>query len=355
MAVKYSVIGLMSGTSMDGLDLAYCEFVLKNQKWEFKIKNSVTISYSEKWLEKLNTARQLSKKELDELDAEYGVYLSEQVNRFTEIENIQELDFIASHGHTIHHQPEAGITVQIGAGEEICQGTGKTVVCDFRVQDVRLGGQGAPLVPVGDKYLFSEYDACLNLGGFANISFDREGDRLAFDICPVNIMMNYMTRKVQLEYDNNGDLARSGTVIQCLLEALNGLVFYQADIPKSLGVEWVEECVFPLIRQEYLLADVLRTMVEHISVQISEEIIGYDLKNVLVTGGGAFNTFLMEQVESKVSARLVVSDSEITDFKEALVFGFLGVLRMRNENNILKSVTGASIDHCSGEIFHFPQ
>tara|TARA_R110002050_G_scaffold290260_1_gene443697 strand:- start:17935 stop:19008 length:1074 start_codon:yes stop_codon:yes gene_type:complete len=352
--MKYRVIGLMSGTSMDGLDLAYCEFVFKMQKWDFKIIHSETIPYSKKWLKHLNNARQLSKKDLAELDLTYGVYLGQQVNNFIRKEKIFEVDFIASHGHTVHHQPAKGITVQIGNGEEISKHTGKTVVCDFRVQDVKLGGQGAPLVPIGDKLLFSEFDACVNLGGFVNVSFDKQNQRLAFDICPVNIMMNYMTQKIGLKYDESGDLARKGEIISGFLMALNQLHYYAASIPKSLGIEWVEAEVYPLIKNEYVIQDVLRTMVEHVAIQISKGLDVPSLNHVLVSGGGAFNTFLMERIRANSRANFSILGKDITEFKEAMVFAFLGVLRMRNENNILKSVTGASIDHCAGEIFRMP-
>ena len=350
MKGEYYVIGLMSGTSMDGLDIAFCRFMLKNGNWGYSILNSETIKYSKDWLEKLNSARSLSNTELEVLDSLYGKYLGEQVLSFTKRHQILDYDFISSHGHTIHHRPEEGVTIQIGSGMMISETTSKKVVNDFRTQDVTLGGQGAPLVPIGDRLLFSEYQACLNLGGFANISFDLN-KRVAFDICPANIVLNYVTRKMGLEYDQGGEIARLGHVDPKLLGLLNTLPFYKKEVPKSLGIEWVERNVYPLLSDEYSNEDLLATLAEHISIQIGKVFNYYGIKTVLVSGGGVFNQFLMGKIKTKTSSDVVVLDDLISEFKEALVFAFLGVLKVRNEINVLSSVTGAKKNHSAGTVF----
>ena len=239
--------------------------------------------------------------------------------------------------------------MQIGNGQVIANTTGSKVVCDFRTQDVEFGGQGAPLVPIGDELLFSNYDYCLNLGGFANISFRERNERIAFDICPVNIVLNYYTNKIDLTFDDKGKLASSGKVNKKLLNQLNELEFYSRSYPKSLGLEWVVEFVYPLIDSYKLeTKDVLRTFTEHLAYQISEVI--QNNSNVLITGGGAFNNFLVERIEFYLLQKIDLPSIEIIDFKEALIFAFLGLLRIENQVNCLKSVTGANKDHSSGMI-----
>jgi anhydro-N-acetylmuramic acid kinase len=229
---------------------------------------------------------------------------------------------------------------------------GQTVVCDFRVQDVALGGQGAPLVPIGDKLLFSDYDFCLNLGGFANISTDNDTDRIAYDVCPVNIVLNRYVEQLGLNYDDEGKIASTGTINEELFEKLNDLEFYKANYPKSLGLEWVDKNIFPLIDAFQLeIQDVLKTFVEHIAVQLASEINKKSHASVLVTGGGVYSTYLVNRLEAYSKNEIIIPSKAIIEFKEALIFGFLGVLKLRNEVNCLKSVTGASQNHCSGKIY----
>jgi len=343
-------IGLMSGTSLDGIDLVYVRFSADNYS-EFQIIFSETISYSKQWKELLQNAIFSSDKELQNLDKLYGNYLSDVLNTFISNYKIENIDFIASHGHTVLHQPKEGITLQIGNGEIIAKKTNQKVICDFRTQDVKLGGQGAPLVPIGDELLFSEYDFCLNLGGFSNISFKESNTRVAFDICPVNIVLNYYANKIGLEYDESGKIASEGKVNQLLLEKLNSLDFYQQKHPKSLGLEWVQKIIFPLIEsQEKELSTILRTFVEHVAIQIGKII--KNNSSVLITGGGVFNTFLMKRIEFYANIKIEIPNNKLINFKEALIFAFLGLLRADNQINCLKSVTGASKNHSSGEIFY---
>ena len=343
-------IGLMSGTSLDGVDLAYIKMHSSLYK-DFEILKAETISYSKEWKTKLQEAITYKEKDLKELNIEYAELLGEILNNFIKTHTINNLDFVASHGHTILHQPENGITLQIGDGQIIANRTQQKVVCDFRTQDVQYGGQGAPLVPIGDRLLFTDYEYCVNLGGFANISYEKNNQRIAFDICPVNIVLNHYTRIIGLEYDNEGKIASEGTINVELLERLNQLSFYKKTPPKSLGLEWVQNNIFPLIDEyETDIPTILKTFTEHVAVQIGNSV----KKNttILITGGGAFNTFLMKRIEFYVKTKIKQVDKELIDYKEALIFALLGVLKVQNKVNCLQSVTGAKKDHSSGEIFY---
>lgn len=340
----------MSGTSLDGIDLAHITFELHNE-WTFKIHNAETVSYTEEWKTKLSNLVNYNLNTLKEIDKDYTIYLSEIIFTFIQKNKLNTIDAVCSHGHTALHQPENGLTYQIGNLKQIAQLTGYKVVCDFRVQDVKLGGQGAPLVPIGDQLLFSKYDFCLNLGGFANISFADNSKRIAFDICPVNIVLNYYCQKINLEYDDNGNLASEGILNISLLNELNAIEFYQQDFPKSLGLEWVNSNIFPIIDAYQLeVKDVLRTVVEHIAIQINSILKQKTNASVLVTGGGVYNTFLINRLKDLNENKIIMPSKAIIEYKEALIFGLLGVLKLRNEINCLASVTGAKHNHSSGII-----
>jgi anhydro-N-acetylmuramic acid kinase len=341
-------IGLMSGTSLDGIDLVYVKF-LKNEYSFFEIIHAETVSYTAEWKLLLQQAIHFSSDALLDLDVVYGKHLGSVLADFISNYKITEIDFIASHGHTVLHQPEEGITLQIGSGVEIAKITQQKVVSDFRTQDVKLGGQGAPLVPIGDELLFSKYDFCLNLGGFSNVSFKKESKRIAFDICPVNIVLNHYANKIGLEYDADGSIASEGELNRSLLEKLNTLAFYNKEAPKSLGLEWVQQEIFPLIDAiEEDVASVLRTFVAHIAIQISKII--KDSDSVLITGGGVFNSFLMQEIENYSNIKIVQVSGTLINYKEALIFALLGVLKIDNQINCLKSVTGAHKNHSSGVV-----
>jgi anhydro-N-acetylmuramic acid kinase len=354
-------IGLMSGTSLDGLDLVAVEFWQNAKNWDFNIVSAKTISYSNNWQKWLSKSSKLPGEKLITLHTNYGRFLGNESLRFIHEISFQP-DLIASHGHTVFHQPEKGFTFQIGSGADIAAITGITTVSDFRTGDVALGGQGAPLVPIGDKLLFSQFDYCLNLGGFANISFEENNKRLAFDICPLNFILNHFAEKQGLQYDKNGDLGRKGKVNQDLLEKLNSLPFYSKTPPKSLGREWVENSFMPILNNfEISDKDKLRTVYEHVAQQIGK--IGEGKEEgkgegkdegkgkMLVAGGGAFNLFLIELIKSLSNVEIVIPSNEIVNFKEALIFAFLGVLKIRGEINCLSSVTGARKDNSSGIVF----
>ncbi len=342
---EMKVIGLMSGTSVDGLDIAYCEFKKLEEGYSYTIGASSTIDYPEGLRDSLKNILHADPDEIEKLDQALGVFFGKAVSRFISNNELKP-DLIASHGHTVFHQPEKGITLQIGDGKRIYELTNIPVAYDFRSKDVSLGGQGAPLVPIGDRYLFGEYDYCLNLGGIANISLEKNGERIAWDICPMNLILNRLAQRKGLEYDRRGELAKAGKIDQTLLDKLNALDYYEQTPPKSLGLEWIKEKVFPLLDECQSTENALATCVEHIVTQISQ-VVDAD-KKILVTGGGAHNSYLISCLRKKV--QVVVPDSKLVNYKEALIFAFLGFLRVRGEVNVLKSVTGAKEDSVSGEI-----
>ena len=340
--VKNRVLGVMSGTSLDGIDLAICTFT-KNKQWEFKIDKSETLKYSDYWVKTLANLHKKNKNIVTQTDIEYGEFIGRTINTFLGNEKV---DFISSHGHTIFHQPQNKHTLQIGNGKTIAKVTGTTTINDFRNLDVSLNGQGAPLVPIGDLHLFPDYKYCVNLGGFSNISIKEKNTIVAFDICPVNIVLNKICSILDIEYDNNGDIARKGKLIPELLQQLNQLKFYKKSPPKSLGREWVEGHINPLIKDKKP-EDSLHTFCEHIAIQIGSFI---KHESALFTGGGVFNSFLMERIQYYSSSNIIIPSNTIINFKEALLFGFIGVLKARNEVNCLQSVTGAERDNCGGVI-----
>ena len=337
----------MSGTSLDGIDLAHIEFHFSGS-WNFKILASETVAYPKTWQKILGEAVFYDDSRLKQINEDYTVHLAEVISEFLSKNDISEVDAVCSHGHTIKHEPENGFTLQIGNLPKLSKLLKQKVVCDFRVQDVELGGQGAPLVPIGDELLFPQYDFCLNLGGFANVSTKKDGVRLAYDICAVNTVLNWLTNKIDLAYDDEGKIAATGALDAALLEELDKIPFYEQQPPKSLGIEWVNQQIFPLFEGKEDIASALNTYAVHIG-----NIIGKELTHgkVLVTGGGAFNAFLIAQIQKNTSAEIIIPDAETVNYKEALIFAFLGVLKLRDEINVLSSVTGASKDHSSGKIF----
>lgn len=349
---SYNVIGVMSGTSLDGIDLAHIQFTIANEKWDFKILETKTIGYSPDWLHILKNAVDSSENELQNLNSDYTLLLGTIISDFIQKNKIQNLDAVCSHGHTILHQPHNKFTLQIGNLPEIAKQTNQKIVCDFRVQDVLLGGQGAPLVPIGDRILFSEYDYCLNLGGFSNISFEANQKRIAFDISAVNTVLNFYANQFHLDYDDKGHISKKGNLNQKLLSELNALDFYQKKYPKSLGFEFVKETLLPLIENHPIpTEDKMRTFTEHIAIQIA---LALPLKKgkLLITGGGAYNDFLIERIRFHLpEIQIIIPENTILEYKEALIFALLGVLKLRGEINVLSSVTGAKMDHSSGNIY----
>ena len=349
--LSYSVIGIMSGTSMDGVDLAHCVFKLHDGKWNYRIDRAQTIVYDEKWRMRLSQLYRQSAQVYAKTDLYYGKYLGILINSFIEEQNLNP-DFISSHGHTIFHQPEQGLTAQVGSGAAIYAETGIKTICDFRSVDVMLGGQGAPLVPIGDAILFNDYNACLNLGGIANIAYRLEDTHVAFDISPCNIILNRVARITGKSFDDGGQMASLGTIHSPLLNRLNALPYYEEIKPKTLGREWINTQFWPVVK-EFPLApnDLMATLSEHISEQLSKVILQSGAENILVTGGGALNHCLLESTREKTGKELVLPEPLLIHFKEALIFAFIGVLRIRQENNVLKEITGSRKSHIGGAIF----
>ena len=341
----------MSGTSLDGIDMTYVNFQ-KNKFWEYKILFAKTFKYDDLWKNKLECSQDLNGNKLKILNEEYTKFLAYKINKFIEENSIKQIDFIGSHGHTIFHKPSAGYTFQIGNIQNLANYVGKTIICDFRIGDVMLGGQGAPLVPIGDLLLFKNHDTCLNLGGFANISIKKNNKIIAYDICAVNTVFNFLSKKIKLEFDNEGSNARKGKFIKDLYDKLENLKYYSLNPPKSLGIEWVKSKIFPLLEHfsSFSVYDLMHTYLVHISKEIAKNL--NQSNSVLITGGGAYNSFLIEQIRKYTNAELILPERLLIEYKEAIIFGFLGVLKFRNEINCLKSVTGSKKDHSSGKIFY---
>lgn len=351
MKEQYRVTGLMSGSSMDGVDLACCDFMWNGQEWDYHIIEAETYPYDDDLLRRLAYACNLGKSEIHKLDLELGNYYADLLNTFHREKGLLP-DLISSHGHTILHDPPRGITFQAGNGRIMAEKTRITVINDFRSEDVAQGGQGAPLVPLGDRLLFKQYEGCLNLGGFANISFEESsGILMAYDLCPANMALNSVAALEGLEYDMNGEMARKGQPDEGFLEKLNRLDYYAVDPPKSLGREWFLDRFQPLtIKSGLDNYDLMSTVLEHIAQQISAGINRAGTGSVLVTGGGALNRTLVERLRYHSRASLVIPEKRLVHFKEALIFALLGVLKIRGEINVLASVTGGREDLSAGTI-----
>jgi len=383
----YKVIGLMSGSSLDGLDVAYVNLQERTssstqvgKSWEFELLHTACYPYSDSWKQRLAAAPTLSALDYQLLHVEYGHYLGEQVVKFIEEYGLEyKVQLIVSHGHTAFHWPARQLTAQLGDGASIAARTRVNVVSDLRAMDLALGGQGAPIVPIGEELLLPGYELFLNLGGIANVSkhgaaggpggegsSDGAGGFLAFDVCPANRILNSLAALEGMAYDADGALAATGKVDNPLLQQLNALPYYAMPYPKSLANEFGTEVVFPLIRAAMVdrglsTVDALRTYVEHIALQVARavEALGGDAataaeaagRRMLVTGGGAHNTFLVERLRRRLGFEVVVPDKALVDFKEALVMALIGVLRWREENNVRASVTGASRDSIGGAVW----
>lgn len=359
MANSYTLIGIMSGTSMDGVDLAHVTFSRNDQeKWHHIVHATRTVSYPKELLEALRISTRLSVEEMCRLDKALGRFFGAKVNEF--IGDFQlsttEIDAIASHGHTVFHQPQKGFTLQIGCGTTIASITQIKVINDFRTKDVVNGGQGAPLVPIGDTILFADLaDAFLNIGGFANICL-KSDPVIAFDIGPGNLPLNQICQEhFNQLYDINGEIAANGTMLPRIFDILNDLDYYHESAPKSLGTEWLTEVFNPLLKsyENENPRDLLHTITRHFAYQISSTLNNNGVKSVLVTGGGAKNAFLVSQIREHFNGEVIIPSKELIDFKEAIVFGFLGALYLDGQPNTIASVTGAKIAVCGG-VLHTP-
>lgn len=357
----YRVIGLMSGSSLDGLDIVFAEIHENGGKWSFEILAADCYAYTDEWIGRLKGATSATAMDYQVLHVDFGRYMGTEVRRFIERHGLHfKVALIASHGHTTFHLPARRMTAQLGDGAALAAMTGLPVVTDLRAMDIALGGQGAPIVPIGEKLFFPDYQLFLNIGGIANISFNLSGKYIAYDICPANRVLNLLANTINKDYDDGGQLASSGVVHEKLLGQLNELAYYWQSYPKSLPNSFGTDEIFPLV-QSFGLShkDALRTYVAHIAEQVAKavenapgEVAG---SRMLVTGGGAFNTFLISCLEDRLKPygiSLVVPDEKIVKYKEALIMGLMGVLRWREENNVLSSVTGAEKDSIGGAVWN---
>lgn len=362
----YQSLGLMSGSSLDGIDLAYCHFTKKGNKWSFEMPVCESIPMPERWVARLAHLPQQSALNYVKTHTFLGHYLGEIVRDFVQKHKLSP-DFIASHGHTIFHEPHNRMTSQIGDGAAIASITQIPTITNLRHSDVALGGQGAPIVPIGDLHLFSDYRFCLNLGGIANISAKKEEEDTvdntnnitAFDIGGANQILNRLVQPLNIPYDKDGELARQGQVNPILFEQLNALPFFEQTPPKSLSNQWVQTELWNVFNNlqetELSMEDALATFCEHLAFQVAESVKEFKpnkTDQLLATGGGAFNGYLMERIQHYFPAKVVVPEKNIVDFKEALVMAFIGVLRWRKEVNVLSSVTGATRDSVNGAVYY---
>ena len=341
---KTTVLGIMSGSSLDGLDLCVTEFHQISNLWNYKITHSLTIELPSEFKTLLADSPTLNAKSLAELDLNYGKWIGKQINLLS-----IPFDLISVHGHTVFHLPEQGKSLQIGNGEVINQMTRIPTVANFRNQDIQLGGQGAPLVPMGERHLFPEFNAFINLGGICNGSFGSAAKWIAGDIGPCNQVLNHFANRLGVAFDDAGQLARSGQMNEPLMAKWSSLDFFNSPFPKSLDNQWVRDHF--VIDVDCTPEDVLHTFSLFISEKIASQLNRYNPKQVMITGGGTYNLFLIEQIEKLTKVELVIPNDAIVEFKEALVFGFLGLLRIRNEINVLSCCTGATQDSCSGDIY----
>ncbi|MCU0318641.1 MAG: anhydro-N-acetylmuramic acid kinase [Flavobacteriales bacterium] len=345
---SYEVVGVMSGSSLDGLDLAWCQLRVDQGRWTYNVREARTVPYDAAFRTRLVAAMDGSAVELARLHRDLGRLIGTACR---ELVGATPLHLIASHGHTLFHRPEEGLTMQVGCGAQIAAVSGITTVCDFRTVDVALGGQGAPLVPLGERLLFPEHRAFLNIGGICNIALHAAERVVGYDVCIGNQALNELAGEAGLPYDADGAMARSGRVDAAMVAALSALPFHQQPPPRSLGRDWYGTAVHPLIVDERLaVEDRLASVVEHIAQQVSSA-----LKDatgpVLVTGGGAHNTYLLERLRALCNVALEVPDARTVDYKEALIFALLGVSRTRGEANALSSVTGAGRNSVGGAVY----
>ncbi len=344
---EYIIIGVMSGTSLDGLDLAKVKFSWLNNKWNFELLEGRTSAFPKDLYNSLQNSMNLTGLELATLDIDLGQFIGTEVSKF----NLNGIDAIASHGHTIFHEPKKGLTVQIGSISYIHAITSLPVIGDFRSLDVALGGQGAPLVPLGDEALFSEYDATLNFGGIANITILGKALK-AFDICPLNQVSNFLCQQhFNCEYDESGSLGKKGSVDLELLRYFDDFPYYNVNGPKSLGKEDVDAHFISSVKDSQLKpSDILRTYYEHVAGQITIQLSHHKTKTVLCSGGGVYNQYLIDLISQKTGSatKLILPEKEIIEFKEALIFAFLGLLRGLEQTNVSRMVTGSSDDTIGG-------
>jgi len=354
----YNVIGLMSGSSHDGLDIAFVEITDIRNEWTFEIKQATCIPFEKEMEQQLRLAASLPVPDFLKLHTAFGRWMGQQVVEFIASNELyHKVHFVASHGHTVFHDPESKTSIQIGDGASISGTTGLPTITDLRNADIALAGQGAPIVPIADHKFFHDYKYCLNIGGICNVTIN-DAAPVAFDIAPANQVLDYFAQKAGQAFDANGSLAAQGKTDDTLLAALNALTYYQSEGPKSLANDYSKQLI-NIIENSPIAntSDILATLVAHIVFQISKAIERYPAEvpaKMLVTGGGAFNTFLVAELSAALQQKaieVVIPEDNIVKYKEALAMAFIGVLRWREEENVLSSVTGAAKNTIGGALW----
>lgn len=350
--MDYKVIGVMSGSSLDGLDLAYVSLKYLDNKWHYELLHSTTVALDSWETVLAKDFRDIASNEVEQLDEAFGRFIGNQIKEFIPSKQLP-VDLIASHGHTLFHYPEKGITCQIGNGQTIANSTGIKVVSNLRKEDIDAGGSGAPIVPIGDLHLFKEFDYCLNVGGIANITRKTPNEVIAFDVCPANQVLNHYANKLGFAYDDSGGIAAKGEVNKTLLNRLSEMHYFNIPAPKSLDNSFTKEVIQVIDKLEENSTNVLASYSEFIAQMVAKSIDDASpKKSILVTGGGAFNDTLMQHLRRVCACRVSIPSNAIVNYKEALVMGLIGVLKVRNEVNCLASVTGAKTDTICGTIFY---
>jgi anhydro-N-acetylmuramic acid kinase len=349
---EYQAIGIMSGSSLDGLDICAVKFTYESKQWSFSFLASEVFPFSDSLLAQLQKVRALSGLELTQLDMELGTWIGQKVNHLIKTNDLT-IDVIGSHGHTVFHQIDERFSLQIGNGQVIAQSTDIPVVADFRLQNILLGGQGAPLVPIGDWHLFHDFDIYINLGGIANVTIKREDQLMAGDVVPCNQVLNALSTRLGFSYDDKGRFARQGKLLEDWLNALKANNFYKQALPKSISNEWIHNTYLQNL-PDADTKDLLHSFSTFIAHEITDLIPDQHPQKVLVTGGGAYNDFLIDLIQKqRPLARITVPPSQLIDFKEALIFALMAVLKLENLPNCLASYTGAKKDLSTGVVF-FP-
>lgn len=351
MESRKRIAGIMSGTSCDGLDIAVCEFYRIANQMEFKLLYLQTIPFPSGIYHDLHHAHQTIALEYFKIQHRFTSFVADSVNH---LPDIVKPDVISCHGHTVFHQPEIGITCQMLNGAELAVLTQRDVVCDFRTADVAASGQGAPLVPIGERDLFHEFDGFINLGGIANITVRQGDEMLAWDLTVCNMALNDMANKLQMAYDEDGKMAATGKIHNQLLHSLNNLPYVTANTPKSTGREWYQQEVLPLLSADINPVDVLSTLCEHIATIAGRAIRQHNIHRLMITGGGTHNRYLIRRIRHHCSANIYIPPADIINGKEAIIFGYLGYLRLQGLPNALGSVTGAKKDTISGAVYLKP-
>jgi anhydro-N-acetylmuramic acid kinase len=354
---KKVILGVMSGTSCDGLDLALCRFVGEFPQVDFEVLSAHCFEYSAEWREKLQNAMHLSALDLTILEDQWSRKVANNILTFIE-DAPEKPELIGFHGHTIFHQPHNGFTVQMGSGATLSRLTRIDTICNFRQQDVALGGQGAPLVPMGEKWLFVAYAGFMNLGGFSNVTQrieeeDGSETMIAYDVCALNIVLNKLCGELNLPFDAEGKIAARGSISSDLLIALNEIKYFQSGKKGSLGLEWVEKDVLPVIEQyretkSLSIETIIATFTEHCAIQCSNAMPD---GRYLLSGGGTHNITLIDSIRKHSNAQIEVPNKLLNDFKEAIIFAFLAGLRASELPNTLTSVTGASRSGSNGAYY----